>query len=65
MSAQSQAPVESRTDTPSFTPVRTNILQRKCACGGTPGLDGSAPSAGGSNWLCSAALWISVNPPLT
>jgi hypothetical protein len=26
--------------TPSFTPVRTNLLQRKCACGGTPGLDG-------------------------
>jgi outer membrane protein OmpA-like peptidoglycan-associated protein len=25
---------------PSFTPVRTNILQRKCACGGAPGLDG-------------------------
>src|SRR5215213_2629890 len=25
---------------PSFTPVRSNILQRKCACGGTPGLDG-------------------------
>src|SRR5829696_8878903 len=24
----------------SFTPVRTNLLQRKCACGGTPGLDG-------------------------
>ena len=24
----------------SFTPVRTNLLQRKCACGGTPGPDG-------------------------
>ena len=24
----------------SFTPVRSNLLQRKCACGGTPGLDG-------------------------
>src|SRR5947209_17793919 len=23
-----------------FTPVRTNLLQRKCACGGTPGVDG-------------------------
>jgi hypothetical protein len=21
----------------SFTPVRSNLLQRKCACGGTPG----------------------------
>lgn len=25
---------------PSFTPVRSNLLQRECACGGTPGLDG-------------------------
>src|SRR5215213_1966192 len=24
----------------SFTPVRSGHLQRKCACGGTPGLDG-------------------------
>jgi Domain of unknown function (DUF4157) len=23
-----------------FTPVRTNLLQRKCACGGSPGADG-------------------------
>ena len=26
--------------TPSFTPIRTNLLQRKCACGRSPGLDG-------------------------
>src|SRR5215218_3364477 len=26
--------------TPSSTPVRTDLLQRKCACGGTPGPDG-------------------------
>jgi len=26
--------------TPSFTPTRTFLLQRKCACGGTPGVDG-------------------------
>ena len=26
--------------TPSFTPTPTGLLQRKCACGGTPGLDG-------------------------
>ncbi|HYP21339.1 MAG TPA: DUF4157 domain-containing protein, partial [Chloroflexia bacterium] len=26
--------------TPSLTPVHTNILQRKCACGGTPGVAG-------------------------
>lgn len=25
---------------PSFTPARTNLIQRKCACGGTPGPDG-------------------------
>lgn len=24
----------------SFTPVHSGLLQRKCACGGTPGLDG-------------------------
>jgi hypothetical protein len=26
--------------TPSFAPIRSNLRQRKCACGGTPGLDG-------------------------
>lgn len=26
--------------TPSFAPMRANLLQRECACGGTPGLDG-------------------------
>jgi hypothetical protein len=25
---------------PSFTPVHYRLLQRKCACGGTPGLEG-------------------------
>src|SRR5215212_3769005 len=25
---------------PSFTPVHSNLLQRKCACGGKPGVDG-------------------------
>jgi hypothetical protein len=25
---------------PSFVPIRSKLLQRKCACGGTPGLDG-------------------------
>lgn len=25
---------------PSFTPIRSGLLQRKCACGGAPGLDG-------------------------
>ncbi|HEX9990087.1 MAG TPA: DUF4157 domain-containing protein [Chloroflexia bacterium] len=25
---------------PSIMPVRTNLLQRKCACGGTPGMEG-------------------------
>jgi hypothetical protein len=37
MTAQVQA---KSAPTPSFTPVRTNLLQRKCACGGTPGPDG-------------------------
>jgi hypothetical protein len=26
--------------TPSFAPIHTNLLQRKCACGGTPGPSG-------------------------
>src|SRR5215471_9660636 len=25
---------------PSFTPVQTGLLQRKCGCGGSPGVDG-------------------------
>src|SRR5881397_1729997 len=29
-----------RTPTPSFTLVRSGLLQRKCACGGTPGPSG-------------------------
>ena len=37
MTAQVQA---EPTPTSSFTPVRTKLMQRKCACGDTPGLDG-------------------------
>jgi hypothetical protein len=37
MTARVQAKPE---PAPSFAPVRTNLLQRKCACGGTPDLDG-------------------------
>ncbi len=29
---------------PSMTPVRNGLLQRKCACGGTPGADGECAS---------------------
>jgi hypothetical protein len=37
--------IQPKTETPSFSPSpslapRTNLLQHKCACGGTPGLDG-------------------------
>src|SRR5215217_527643 len=39
MSVRLQPQAES-TPKPSFTPIRTNLLQRKCACGGTPGPDG-------------------------
>jgi hypothetical protein len=28
------------TPRPGFTPMRSGLLQRKCACGGTPGVDG-------------------------
>lgn len=36
---QTQANTPPRTP-PAFTPVRSGLLQRKCACGGTPGFDG-------------------------
>lgn len=39
MRLQTQAKVSSKPGSP-FTPVRTRSLQRKCACGGTAGLDG-------------------------
>ena len=39
MSMQFQTEPKS-TPQPSFAPVRANLPQRKCACGGTPGLDG-------------------------
>jgi hypothetical protein len=29
-----------RVPNPSFAPVHSHLLQRKCACGGTPGVDG-------------------------
>jgi hypothetical protein len=37
--------IQAKTETPSFSPspslaAGTNLLQRKCACGGTPGADG-------------------------
>lgn len=41
MSMQTQAQVKtSPAPKPSFTPVRTGLLQRTCACGGNPGVDG-------------------------
>jgi hypothetical protein len=39
MSAYAQAQVEHAPGL-SFTPMRSGLLQRKCACGGTPGADG-------------------------
>lgn len=40
MSTRLYAQVKASTSIPTFTPVRGGLLQRKCACGGTPGLDG-------------------------
>ena len=41
MRMQTQAQVKaSSTPKPSFTSVHTGLLQRKCACGGNPGVDG-------------------------
>jgi hypothetical protein len=39
MSMQLQIQVKAASQ-PSFTPVHYRLLQRKCACGGTPGLEG-------------------------
>src|SRR5436309_8418464 len=40
MSTRLQAQAKPTTPIPSFTPVRSGLLQRKCACGGTPGPSG-------------------------
>jgi len=41
MSTRLQAQQQSRpTPAPALTPARSGLLQRKCACGGTPGVDG-------------------------
>ncbi|EFH84857.1 DUF4157 domain-containing protein [Ktedonobacter racemifer] len=41
MSMQTQVQIKaSPTSQRSFTPVQTGLLQRKCACGGNPGVDG-------------------------
>ncbi len=31
---------------PAFTPARTGLLQRTCACGGAPGVDGECHRKG-------------------
>jgi len=41
MNARAQTPTKSiSTPLPSFTSVQSGLLQRKCACGGSPGVDG-------------------------
>src|SRR5438105_278681 len=41
MSTKAPAQVKAPTPPiPSFTPAQTGLLQRTCACGGTPGVDG-------------------------
>ena len=40
MSKQLQTQSKTPTPAPSFTPVRTGLLQRRCACGGSPGMAG-------------------------
>src|SRR5437763_4902802 len=41
MSARVQSQMAAKaTPAPAVLPVRTGLLQRKCACGGTPGLTG-------------------------
>ena len=44
VTAQTQTKPES---TPTFTPIHTKFLQRKCACGGTPGPDGECAKCRG------------------
>lgn len=45
MSMQLQTQVKAASQ-PSFTPVRSGLLRRKCACGGTPGLQRLRPETG-------------------
>src|SRR2546430_4522328 len=37
---RTRSQVQVKDSPPSFTPVRRGLLQRKCACGGTPGPTG-------------------------
>ena len=41
LQTQASAPIR-----PVFTPVQTGLLQRKCACGGSPGVSGECEECG-------------------
>lgn len=56
MRQQTQAKAKS-TPTPSFTPVQTGLLQRKCACGSTARLDGQCAE-------CRSKRLTGLTPPL-
>ncbi len=59
-----KAPLQSRTKTaptPSFTPARKGVLQRKCACGGTPGPTGECAACQRKRLLGQPKL--TVNQP--
>jgi hypothetical protein len=53
MNARSMAQPQKAT-TPTFTPVRCGLLQRKRACGGTPDMTGEC-EGGSKNWLLQRA----------
>jgi len=51
---------------PSFTPAPSGLLQRKCACGGSPGLDGECEECRGKRLQRRAASGteVSTTPPI-
>jgi len=59
MSSVTQAQITTAAPAASFTPGRSDLVQRKCACGGTPGVDGECAAcrtkrlagARSSDWL--------------
>lgn len=56
MNAKAQSQVQS-SSTPSFTPAPVNLVQRKCACGGSAGLSGECGQ-------CQKEKLVGENAPL-
>lgn len=44
MNEQTRIPKTSAAPAPTFTPLRSNLLQRQCSCGAPAGIDGACPA---------------------